>query len=454
MEPAITARSTLGHHFRTAFVLFNCCALIPAFLGCAALTNPVADGICVRNVAPHHLAAPKDGKYDVPLTLLGQAPPENHLVDAGDILGVYVAGVIGEPDQLPPVNLTVQGVESVSLGYPVPVREDGTLTLPLIHPVPVNGMTIEQVEQQLIRAYTSGPAPVVRPDNARIIVTLVRARLTRVVVVRQDSPDPSAIPFRRTGIVQSTREFRGGAERLFRASRNGTGTTVYLPAYQNDVLNAIVQSGGLPGLDAANEIVIQRQANSFAVPSLDPMDAVNTESSTRIPLRLYEGEPIPFGPADVLLGDGDIIYIRARDTELFYTGGLLPSGEFPVPRDYDLTAVEAVAQIGGPLVNGGLNTNNLTGNLVAPGIGSPSPRMLTVVRQTPDCGRIRILVDLHAALRDSRDDLVILPGDMLILQETKHQALTRYATQIFNFSFFSNVISRADTTGTAALIVP
>ena len=39
----------------------------------------------------------------------------------------------------------------------------------------------------------------------------------------------------------------------------GTGHLVALPAYENDVLSALARTGGLPGLDAVNEVVIERE---------------------------------------------------------------------------------------------------------------------------------------------------------------------------------------------------
>ena len=43
--------------------------------GCAALTNPVGDGVPVRHVDPHLLGKPKDGAKTIPLSLLGQPAP-------------------------------------------------------------------------------------------------------------------------------------------------------------------------------------------------------------------------------------------------------------------------------------------------------------------------------------------------------------------------------------------
>ena len=174
---------------------------------------------------------------------------------------------------------------------------------------------------------------------------------------------------------------------------------VDLPAYENDVLNALARTGGLPGLDAQNEVVIERgSAADFADPEalrhcldLPPPDAVGGQSGANpnwvyIPLRLRPGEPPPFRPDDVILRNGDIVLIEARETEVFYTGGLLPARQWPLPRDYDLDVVEAIAFVSGPLVNGGVNTNNLSGNLIQPGIGYSSPRLVTVLRRTADGG--------------------------------------------------------------------
>ena len=57
-----------------------------------------------------------------------------------------------------------------------------------------------------------------------------------------------------------------------------------------------------------------------------PADAVAAPGAqvVRIPLRLPPDEPPPFRPEDVVLQTGDIVFIEARDTEVFYTGGLLP----------------------------------------------------------------------------------------------------------------------------------
>src|SRR5262249_28252047 len=125
-------------------------------------------------------------------------------------------------------------------------------------------------------------------------------------------------------------------------SRRGAGFAVDLPAYENDVLNALAVTGGLPGLDAINEVVIERgyfkgnteNAADWQAFVHDVTDCGGKLAGSgmegqiiRIPLRLRPGEQLNFRPEDIILQNGDIVYVKAREAELFYTGGFLPSGE-------------------------------------------------------------------------------------------------------------------------------
>ena len=237
-----------------------------------------------------------------------------------------------------------------------------------------------------------------------------------------------------------------------------------LPAYQNDLLTALTETGGLPGFDAQNEVRIDRRALKPNPPEADQLDgprALETadlsepgSATVVIPLRLPKNAPLPFKPENVILHEGDVVRIEARDAEVFYTGGLLPAGEHPLPRDYDLDIVKAISAIGGPLVNGGVNANNLNGNLVGSGLGTDSPKLVSVLRKTPNGGQCTIIVDLNCALQNPKQSLLIKPGDVVILQETKGQAIVRYFTQVIHLALSSNVIQTSTTTGTTAITGP
>ncbi len=411
---------------------------VSSLAGCAAMTNPGADGVPVRLVPPELLAPSKKHEKQVPLSLLRQPPPTKHLLDAGDVLGVYVEDYLGSKAVPVPVHVGAlvqprdQYRQAASAGYPVPIHADGTITLPGVGIVPLRGKTVSEAEAAIRDAYIN--KNLVKPEAARILVTLIEPRQHTVLVLRQESQQFSGVP-----------------ESVVAASKKGAGFEVQLPAYHNDVLHALSRTGGLPGLDTFNEVVIYRSGyhspmeantviNQFAnKPEQAP--ALLHSSITRIPLRFSPSQEPSISPQDIILRAGDIVFLPARDEEVFFTGGLLPTGIHNLPRDRDLDALEAVSFVRGPLINGAFGGSNLSGALIQSGIGNPSPGLLTVIRKTKDGGQVSIVVDLAVAVKEPSERIRIQAGDMLILQESPGQAVARYVSQtLVNFSGYWQAI--------------
>ncbi len=382
--------------------------------GCVSFSNPVGQGVPVSRLPPEFFAEPKEGLVHIPLTTLRQPPPAAYLLDKGDVLGVYIEGVLGEKTQPPPVRFSELPNVPPSIGFPIPVREDGTIPLPLIEPINVKGMTIAGAEAAVRKAYLS--AKQLQPSK-HIFVSLVRPRTYHIQVVRQDAGGGATVPVATIG-------------GLLTAQRRNSGAAIDLPAYENDVLNALNRTGGLPGLVASEEVIVQHEVPGQGT------------KVTRIPLRMRLGEPVPFTPQDIVLTTGDVVFVEARETELFYTGGLLLPRQFIIPREYDLRVRDAVALGGGPLINGLFSQNNLTGQVGNSGLSSPSPSRITVLRRTKHDGIIPIIVDLNVAYTDQRENIIIQAGDMIILQETLGESLTRYLSSILRFNeshiFYNN----------------
>jgi protein involved in polysaccharide export with SLBB domain len=454
MQPHDTFRSPAA---RRGLVLAGLAALVCGLLnGCAALSNPVADGVPVHRLPDDVHGRRREEERTIPLTLLRQKPPDVYRLAPGDVLGVWIEGVLGDKNQPPPLHMPEHGDRPPAFGYPIPVTADGTIRLPLVDPIRAEGKTLTEVQDAVLTAYTV-TKKILQPGAGKVIVTLITPRTYHVLVVRQDTGaiavGGAAIP----GV--------GGAG-LIGQTKRGTGYSLDLPAYENDVLNALTRTGGLPGLDAENEVIIQRgnfadYGDAEAVRrclELTPGQPGGADGAgagwIRIPLRLRPGEAPPFRPEDVVLRNGDIVFIEARDTEVFYTAGLLLPRQYPLPRDYSLDVIEAIAYTQGPLNNGGLSVNNLSGNLLQNGIGFPSPSLLTVLRKTPGGGQIPIRIDLNKALRDRRERVLVQPGDVLVLQETPVEAFSRYFTDVFRLNFLGTIIRQQDLTGTANLTIP
>jgi len=349
----------------------------------------------------------------IELARLRQVPPDQYRLDTGDVLGVYIEGVLGGRDKVPPVHFPEQGSDlSPAFGYPIPIREDGMISLPLADPIPVRGMSLPEAEDRIRSVYVT-EREILRADQDRIVVTLARKRTYRIIVVREDGSQQTALA-------------GGTSTRVIgNPSRIGRGYVLDLPAYKSDLMHALAESGGLPGLNARNEVRILRAAATnweeydtflqgfYAFHSQDPCQCPPPPpdhfSVVRIPLRLPPAVPPSFKPEDVVLHDGDIVHVESRDTEVFYTGGLLPGGQFPLPRDYDLDVLEAIAVAGQ-----GIGAN-VSGGLIG-GLGGASPTRLYVIRRTPCGEKVTINVDLNRAITDPKERLLVQAGDMLILR--------------------------------------
>ena len=515
--------------------------------GCTAL-KPL-DGIPAESLPPDYRVPVRTGRATIDLSLLRRTPPPQHVVDSGDVLGVYIEGVLGEPDQPPPITSANFPVERPSVGYPIAVREDGTLALPEAGAVYVRGLTLAQVEAELRDEFTVR-RPVLKPGKDRVLVSLQRPRTESVVVIRQESGN-------RQGNI-------GAAATVnFEIDKRGTGRIVELPVYQNDVLHALAATGGLPGLDAENVIYVIRNPRFRpgppprrprpVPPAPAPADAADEEATEdaadgeepgdlvtraayevasrerplwpsrhscppggvspasggyvrdcpagppsvdivefaasrrpaerwvvdgggamvgpdgtpcpvpagllagglfadrhgsptvagaqvlRIPVRLAPGQPVPFVEHDVVLHDGDVVFVEQRDVDFFYTGGLLGGGQFRLPQTYDIDVLEALAivrQRGGatqsaPLAVGGPSSLNQDVT-----VGGSE---LIILRRSPGGIETRIEVDLHEALRNPAARVLVRPGDYLILRYTKCEAVGAF----FERLVFESVLSGA-----------
>ena len=95
----------------------------------------------------------------------------------GDVLGVFIDGLIGSFDSDPPVHYPNDGRTPV-IGFPIAIEHDGNISIPILGDVQVSTLTVPQARKKLINACTKNP----RPDghgpllqgNARVMLNLIR----------------------------------------------------------------------------------------------------------------------------------------------------------------------------------------------------------------------------------------------------------------------------------------
>jgi Polysaccharide biosynthesis/export protein len=405
--------------------------------GCAAMTNPVADGVPVRRLPAEVLGRPRSDLKPIPDTLLRRKELDDYRLDKGDVLAVIASEVFGDERVQTPVKLADQFSNYSALGFPIPVQDDGTISLPAakIKPIPVKGLTVQEVADKIRRIITGQAKKegydieLVQPDFAKVSVQLMQPRKYKVMVIREDA---AQVPFIQTqGAILGTKK--------------KNGFTIYLEHGRNDLLNALNLTGGPPGDDAMDEVIIERG-------QYDPADP--GKGIIRIPMKKYPDQPLAISERDIILNDGDVVKILGRDTDVYYTGGVVGSRQWPLPRDYDLDILQALAIAGAPLVNGGFTQNQFVAQAFANGLGTPSPSLASVLRLLPNGQQINIRVDLDRALQDPRERIRILPRDTIVLQELPGSAVVRYMSQAIRVNTIADTIRSSNIAQTTSFIVP
>jgi len=404
--------------------------------GCITTGNKA---ITVGQVQPCWQAESKACKRPIDFTLLRRAPLDRHIVQPRDTLGVYVEGIVSGdnissggrelPKFLYPDNDPDQPVQSPAVGQPVFVQADGTLHLPLLKPTPVAGLSLQQVADRIRKGYIDAGTLKDDATKSYVQVSLVKPRVNRVLVIREDSAGNATELVRRDTVL---------------LSRRGDAQVVSLPERESDLLHALVATGGLPGEDARNEVWILRGGGAdwdHATQQFDSGAAAAEISAQRtgssysvIPLRAQCGQPLPFGSDDVTLVEGDIVFVEKRVEDKFYTGGLLQAGEMPLPRDEDIDILEAIALantgVGGPA---GVNAQasqfrSGPGNVVP-------PTRAFVIRKLEGGHQVKIEVDLRKAVNNAEERILIKPQDFVMLQYRPHELMANIALNFVNVNY-------------------
>ena len=473
---------------------------VMAVAGCSTKRR----GVPARSVPSNQDCAVCEQNEPINFLTLRQDPPQAYRIGAHDVLGIYIEGILGDRDQPLPVHFPDDESQQPAVGYPTPVRDDGTISLPLVAPVFVEGQTISEVERTILDRYRQAKI-LLEKQRQRIIVTLMKRRTYQVLVVREDQGLPTA-SLTSENLMLST-------------NKRGMSYAVDLPAYENDVLHALTETGGLPGNDAKNELVIlrggfdpalQRSENVpvllnpvsgeevvvdgeivtlDGLPVVQPIDesileegsilqpvtpadefslsemmsdsdtkipfdveaqTLPTESREirqfiahhnsngniiRIPLRSGAGAlPQQFTKSDIILKTGDIVFVQSREKEVFYTGGVLPGGQHPLPRDYSIDILEAIA-LAGASVGSSAGSNEIS--RLSSGV-FPATRVTILRRRGHQ--QIPIEVDLRRAFDDPRERIKIEPGDFITLEYRRSEMISNLILSTFRMNwFFSGV---------------
>lgn len=155
------------------------------------------------------------------------------------------------------------------------------------------------------------------------------------------------------------------------------------------------------------------------VDSIAQGNLCGSSRTVRIPLRLDTNDCINFTEQDIVLENGDIIFIEGRLEEMFYTGGLLGGGQYTLPRDQDIDILEAIAIA----QNSGGSNRDAYGKSALNQDVTISASEAIVLRKLPNGTQMPIRVDLYRARTYPSERINIQPGDYVMLQYKPAEAV-------------------------------
>ncbi len=203
------------------------------------------------------------------------------------------------------------------------VAKDGTVNVPLVGPVDVDGLEVDWAEQQIAEA---ARVRLIYP-NAYVSVVIAEPRKNRISV--------------------------GGA-----VKRPGT---YELPRSSSSLAAALNKAWGLDST-AGVEIEIKRGARSLNAPGSLQTGSRGAAGSQDVQLASYEsvrptgGEvvhinlltPMEGDDSRFQLGDGDVVNVSKRPTQPIFVSGLVKRPkDYELPTDRELTLLGAVSMAGG-----------------------------------------------------------------------------------------------------------
>jgi polysaccharide biosynthesis/export protein len=369
------------------------CVLLAVSTGCyAPLRSP---GIAASTLPEGYRVPVKTFSHTVNYAMLTAAPPAEYLLSYKDLLRVEISDLAPANTRTSPSDRpsATNNVNPFITPVEVRVSDQGTILLPLVGSISVDGLTLEQARQAIAEAYSDGYI-----NDPKVGLTLVEEATNSIIVL---------------GEVKRPETFK-------------------LPKFKSDVAHALAFAGGLTEF-AGDEIQVHRRRR---VPQLancppplqsapdgmlpppsqplmniptDPMFMIQPEI-LRISLRSLYEEVITSDM--VTLMEGDVVIVPRRKDEVFFVVGRLnPAAAvrfttgrdnrdlgngFLLPPDRDVDVVTAVAMAG----------------YIDP---IDSPTTVSIHRTLVDGSPTMIHVDLIKARYDRNENIFVRAGDIIYL---------------------------------------
>ena len=332
---------------------------------------------------PAELRAPPTNRV-AHMDIAGMVGPGTNTneINPGDLLEITLASGRNDEEEKKPFQARVAG--------------DGTVDAPPIGPVPVAGMEPITAEQQVAQAAIARGIFV----HPSVTLQVLKPAVNRITVL-------GAV------VEPGVKELPKGSSDLARALASAGGLTEEAST-KVDVLR---YSGQTFMADAARTSKRRRRGEvvqaSYNANGPQLAGALSPPQTMRIDLAQVPKTNIP----SYSLGDRDVVMVLPQDKQFIHVTGLVHTpNQFEMPRNQDVTVMDAIAMAGG--------------------ISSPVADKVFVIRQLPDMPKPAVIeVSIAEAKRDGSENLRLASGDLVSVERTMSTVMVDSLMTMFRVGF-------------------
>ena len=362
--------------------------------------NPTYGSVSLKDLKPEYQPKAIRRSKTLDLAKLGRPVEAETRIQPGDLLQVSCSDLVEE---------------SKKETFPVHVDEDGGISLPLLSQrVPVATLTAGEAEQVIHNAYAA--SGLIRQPNLTVrtlehktntVYVIGAVKKPGVYELQPEECDPLRAIVAAGGITEDAEgvvEIRRAGNRNSMKRDSSTrpeNVTKRLPDSEKPRQGKLIL---LPEAEKPRQGRVVLVEEVAAKPRADD-EILRFDLSSKNIVR---------NPDQLQLQNGDIVSVEQKKIRPFYVAGAVNKpGEFPLPKDREIRALEAVGLAGGVLT-----------------ISEPTTAL--IVRRPKGKEAVVIRIDLSRAARHPTENPILMEGDVISVVEDAAAHARRAVRQFIN----------------------
>ena len=376
--------ATLPHTVRDATVFLRVARVLMGLLLIGSAAGCAERVYLAKNLPPRYVAPARDNIQEIDLAGLANHSVSSELIGPGDLLEVTIETDYDDGQVIP---------------RPVRVHDNGMGKILHIGAVRLAGLELDEAAQEIANAavfrriYT----------NPLVTVMMKKQAVNKVTVIGAvEKPGEHELPRNNSTLLAAIVAAEGLTD-------EAAGDVKIRPA---------LSSGGPLGPPPQNQ---PRTAGRDGVELTSHVEPASHEVPSRNIVLVNLIKASKEGRGGPYLGDGDVVMVMERVPQPVYVSGLVRKpGEIELLPNMDLYMLDAIAK--------------------AEGRSMPVADRVIIIRRLPgEEEPIVIKTSIRGAKANSANNVRLLPGDHVSVEETPATVAMRMVTDVFRFGVGSSI---------------